>query len=64
METLQLSSQKLTSFEPTYAQLKLPRNFRHLDLSHNRLKDLPPNLSKLINVASVNLIGNPIKKVS
>ena len=63
METLQLSYKKLASFEIIYQQIKFPKTIKRLDLSCNKIKELPENLSKLVNLSTLNLSGNPIRKV-
>lgn len=63
METLFLSSKKLTTFDQIYLQTKNPKTIKRLDLSHNKIQELPNNLSKFVNLSVLNLNGNPIKKV-
>ena len=63
METIQFSNKKLTSFDQIFQKLKNPKTIKHIDLSYNRLQNLPDNLAKFSNLTTINLIGNPIKKV-
>lgn len=63
MESVDLSGKNFSGWEAVSLRVKNPRSIRHLDLSNNSLKELPENLSRFANLVSINLIGNPIKRV-
>ncbi|KAL7706193.1 hypothetical protein N2W54_004675 [Lotmaria passim] len=59
-ETLSLAEMHLTSLDGLLPLLAQMPNLRHLDLSHNELRELPMDLSVLVNVDTLDLRGNPI----
>ena len=61
MSSINLSSKNLTDSQAIFSSFIDPSKITSIDLSNNNISKIPPDLSHLTNLKSLNLLNNPLE---
>ena len=61
MSSINLSSKNLTDSQAIFSSFIDPSKITSIDLSNNNISKIPPDLSHLTNLKSINLLNNPLE---